>query len=55
VGSAKTEVCDCKKKVLIIRYNYSKNQVISIIQLNDESPEKSHATEELVGYKHTGK
>ena len=50
VSSAKTEVCDCKKKInkaAII----TKNKVISINQLNYKAPERSHATEELVGCK----
>jgi hypothetical protein len=50
VDSAKTEACDCKK-VLIISYNNKKSYVISVNQLNDKVPEKSHATKELVGYK----
>jgi hypothetical protein len=43
-------MCDCKqfcfnKKAIITK------KVISINQLNYKAPEKSHATEELVGYK----
>jgi hypothetical protein len=37
LNSGKTEVCDCKK-------------VVPINQLYYMKPEKSHATEELVGY-----
>jgi hypothetical protein len=40
VSSAKTEVCDCKRKI----------NLISINELNYKVPEKSLATEELVGY-----
>ena len=39
VNSAKTEVCDCKRKI----------NLISINQLNYKASEKSLATEELVG------
>ena len=31
-------------------YNYKKKEVISINQLNYKAPEKSHVTEDLVGY-----
>ena len=51
VSSAKTEVCDCKKKLVSINQLYlQQNEVISINQLNYKVLEKSHATEELVGY-----
>ena len=53
IGSAKTEVCDCKKReqfgitkpAIIMK----KKEVISINQLNYKAPEKSLASEELVG------
>ena len=51
VSSAKTEVCGCKKIVFNKAATITKNKVISINQLNYKASEKSHATQELVGYK----
>jgi hypothetical protein len=53
LSSANTELRECNKSVinkaaiLVI----TKNKVISINQLNYKAPHRSHATEELVGYK----
>jgi hypothetical protein len=52
VSSANTELCECKKTSVINKEAIiTKNKVISINQLNYKAPHKSHATQELVGYK----
>jgi hypothetical protein len=49
VGSANTDVCDCKKsenKLAIL----TNNEIMSINQPNYKAPEKSRATKELANY-----
>jgi hypothetical protein len=49
VSSAKSKVCDCKKKSINKEVIIKENNVI-INQLNYKAPEKARVTEELVSY-----